>query len=317
MVCRWWWEFSSLHSVVSDSLQPHELQHARPPCPSPTPGVHSNSHSSSQWCHPAISSSVVPFSSCPQSLPASESFPMSQLFTWGGFSFSIIPSKEHTGLISFRMDWLDLLAVQETQESSPTPQFKIINSLALSFLHSPTLTLIHDFKTLLFDSVNSRILKVYIPYFIIFYYFPETSVVFKCKSFLVSLWNKSKYVSCQNKAKCNTVLRNFIIANSDVWSTQANKIHKHILIIQKQWATGKLPQSLESFPLPWSLKVLQTLKQIYYSTWPGKKTNHFFFFEKLKQIRKWKLCSLSCIYVTEQDPMGPSPIVSALAPLWR
>ena len=71
-------------SVVSDSLRPHELQHARPPCPSPTPGVHSNSRPSSQWCHPAISSSVIPVSSCPQSLPASGSFPMSQLFTWGG-----------------------------------------------------------------------------------------------------------------------------------------------------------------------------------------------------------------------------------------
>ena len=71
-------------SVVSDSLQPHEPQHARPPCPSPTPRVHSNSCLSSQWCHPAISSSVVPFSSCPQSLPASGSFLMSQLFTWGG-----------------------------------------------------------------------------------------------------------------------------------------------------------------------------------------------------------------------------------------
>ena len=67
-------------SVMSDSLGPHELQHARPPCPSPTPGVHPDSCPSSQWCHPAISSSVIPFSSCPQSLPASESFPMSQLF---------------------------------------------------------------------------------------------------------------------------------------------------------------------------------------------------------------------------------------------
>ena len=73
-------------SVVSDSSRPHELQHARPPCPSPTPGVHSDSRPSSQWCHPAISSSVVPFSSCPQSLPASESLPMSQLFAWGGQS---------------------------------------------------------------------------------------------------------------------------------------------------------------------------------------------------------------------------------------
>ena len=80
-------QFSSVQSsrlVVSDSLRPHELQHARPPCPSPTPGVHSNSCPSSWWCHPAISSSVIPFSSCPQSLPASESFPMSQLFSWGG-----------------------------------------------------------------------------------------------------------------------------------------------------------------------------------------------------------------------------------------
>jgi len=76
-------------SVVSNSLQPHELQHARPPCPSPTPGVHSDSRLSSQWCHPAISSSVIPFSSCPQSLPASESFPMSQLFAWGGQSTGV------------------------------------------------------------------------------------------------------------------------------------------------------------------------------------------------------------------------------------
>ena len=117
--------FSSVQfscSVMSDSLRPHEPQHARPPCPSPTPGVHPNSHPSSQWCHPAISSSVVPFSSCPQSLPASGSFHMSQLFTPGGqsigsFSFSISPSNEHSGLISFRMDWLDLLAVQGTLKS--------------------------------------------------------------------------------------------------------------------------------------------------------------------------------------------------------
>ena len=79
-------------SVVSDSLRPHELQHPRPPCPSPTPGVHSDSRPSSQWCHPAISSSVVPFSSCPQSLPASESFPMSQLFAWGGQSTGVSAS---------------------------------------------------------------------------------------------------------------------------------------------------------------------------------------------------------------------------------
>ena len=101
-------------SVVSDSLQPHESQHARPPCPSPTPGVHSDSHSSSQWCHPAISSSVIPFSSCPQALSASESFPMSQLFTWGGQNIgvsalaSFLPKKsqgwssEWTGWISLQ-----------------------------------------------------------------------------------------------------------------------------------------------------------------------------------------------------------------------
>ena len=76
-------------SVVSNSLQPHESQHARPPCPSPTPGVHSNSRPSSPWCHTAISSSVGPFSSCPQSLPASESFPMNQRFTWGGQSTGV------------------------------------------------------------------------------------------------------------------------------------------------------------------------------------------------------------------------------------
>ena len=75
---------------MSDFLRPYESQHARPPCPSPSPGVHSNSCSSSRWCHPAISSSVVPFSSCPQSLPASESFPMSQFFAWGGQSTGVI-----------------------------------------------------------------------------------------------------------------------------------------------------------------------------------------------------------------------------------
>ena len=80
----------SLSRVLS--LRPHELQHARPPCPSPTPRVHSNSHPSSRWCHPAISSSVVPFSSGPQPLPASESFPMSQLFAWGGQSTGVSAS---------------------------------------------------------------------------------------------------------------------------------------------------------------------------------------------------------------------------------
>ena len=80
------------HSVMSDSLQPHELQHARPPCPSPTPGVYPNSCPLNRWCHPTISSSLSPFSSCPQSPPASESFPMSQLFIWGGQSIEVSAS---------------------------------------------------------------------------------------------------------------------------------------------------------------------------------------------------------------------------------
>ena len=115
-VCRWHDIRSDQisRSVVSDSLQPHESQHARPPCPSPTPGVHSDSRPSSQRCHPASSSSVVPFSSCPQSLPASESFPMSQLFAWSGQSTgvsalaSFLPKKsqgwssEWTGWISLQ-----------------------------------------------------------------------------------------------------------------------------------------------------------------------------------------------------------------------
>ena len=84
-------QFSSI-SRSCPTLRPHESQHTRPPCPSPSPRVHPNSRASSRWCHPAISSSVVPFSSCPQSLPASESFPMSQLFTWGGQSIGVSAS---------------------------------------------------------------------------------------------------------------------------------------------------------------------------------------------------------------------------------
>ena len=119
--------FSSVQfsrSVVSDSLRPHELQHARPPCPSPTPRVYPNSCPSSRWCHPAISSSVIPFSSCLQPLPASGSFLMSQLFAWGGQSIgvsasaSVLPMNTQdwsplgwTGWISY------LLAVQGTLKS--------------------------------------------------------------------------------------------------------------------------------------------------------------------------------------------------------
>ena len=112
--------FSSC-SVLSASLQPHELQHSRPPYPSPTPGVHPNPCPLSRWYHPTISPSVVPFSSCPPSFPASGSFQMSQLLALGGqsmsFSFNISPSNEHSGLISLRMDWLDLLVVQGTLKS--------------------------------------------------------------------------------------------------------------------------------------------------------------------------------------------------------
>ena len=115
------WSVQFSRSVVSNSLRPHESQHARPPCPSPTPGVHSDSRPSSQGCHPAISSSVIHFSSCPQSLPASV-FPNESTLhmrwpKYWSFSFSISLSKEHPGLISFRMEWLDLLAVQGTLKS--------------------------------------------------------------------------------------------------------------------------------------------------------------------------------------------------------
>ena len=111
-------QFSSVHfsrSVISDSLWPHESQHAKLPCPSPTPGVHSNLRPSSWWCHPAISSSVVPFSSCPQSLPASESFPMSQLFTWGGQSTGVSASasflpKNTQGWST--LEWTDWISLQ-------------------------------------------------------------------------------------------------------------------------------------------------------------------------------------------------------------
>ena len=136
---------------MSDSLRPHEPQHTRPPCPSPISGVHPNPRPLSQWCHPTISFSVIPFSSCPPS-----TFPSIRVFSnesalhirWAkyrSFSFSISPSTEYSGLISFRMDWLYLLAVQGTlQESYPAPQFKSISSSMLSFLYSPTLTFIHD-----------------------------------------------------------------------------------------------------------------------------------------------------------------------------
>ena len=143
--------FSSVQfscSVVSDSLWSYESQHTRPPCPSPTPGVHSNSCPSSRWCYPAISGSVIPFSSCPQTLPTSGSFPVSQLFAWGGQSIGI--SALASVLPVNTQDWSPLgwtgwISLQSKGLSrSSTPQFKSINSSVLNFLHSPTLTSIHD-----------------------------------------------------------------------------------------------------------------------------------------------------------------------------
>ena len=137
-------------SVVSNSLRPNESQHARPHCPLPTPGVHSDSRLSSPWCHPAISSSVIPFC-CPQSLPASESFPVSQLFASGGqstgasASASFLPKKSQGWSPSEWTGWISLQS-KDSQESSPIPQFKSTNSSALSFLHNPTLTSIHDHR---------------------------------------------------------------------------------------------------------------------------------------------------------------------------
>ena len=135
--------FSSVQfsrSVVSNSLQPHESQHARPPCPSPTPGVYSDSRPSSQWCHPAISSSVGPFSSCPQSLPVSDSFPLSQVFAWSGQSTGVsasatfLPKKsqgwspsEWTGWISMQSKGLSRVfsntTVQKHQFFGAQPSF--------------------------------------------------------------------------------------------------------------------------------------------------------------------------------------------------
>ena len=136
-------------SVVSNCLWPHEPQHARPPCPSSTPRVQPNPSPLSRRCHPTISSSVVPFSSYLQSFPASGSFPMSQLFIWGGQSTGVSASQS---VLSMNIqDWSPLgwtgwiyCSPRDSQESSPTPQFKSINSSALSFLHNPTLTSIHD-----------------------------------------------------------------------------------------------------------------------------------------------------------------------------
>ena len=139
-----------IHSVVSNSLWPHQSQHARPPCPSPSPGVHSNSRPSSLWCHPAISSSVVPFSSCPQSLPASGSFPISQLFTWDGQSTgvsalaSFLPKKsqgwsllEWTGWISLQSKGLSRVLQHHSSKASIL-QHSAFFTVQLSYLYMTT-----------------------------------------------------------------------------------------------------------------------------------------------------------------------------------
>ena len=145
-------QFSSVqfsHLVVSDSLRPHELQHARPPCPSPTTGVHPTSCTLSQWCHPTISPSVIPFSSCPQSLPASGSFQMNQLFTSGGQSIgvpasaSVLPMNTQDWPPLGWTGWISLQSKGLSRVFSSTTDQRI-NSSALSFLYSPTLISIYD-----------------------------------------------------------------------------------------------------------------------------------------------------------------------------
>ena len=134
------------HQVMSNSLWSHGLQHTRPPCPSPSPGVCSSSCPLNEWCRPTISSSVALFSCLSLSQHQSPFQWISSLHQvakdWS-FSFSSSPSGEHSGLISFRIDWFDLLAVQGTLESS-APQFESISSSALSLLYVPTLTSMHD-----------------------------------------------------------------------------------------------------------------------------------------------------------------------------
>ena len=137
-------------SVVSDSLWSHGLQHPSLPCPSPIPEACSNSCSLSQWCHPTISSSVIHFSACLQSFPASGSFLMSQLFAfrwpeYWSFSFSISPSNECSGLISFRIDWFDLLAARGTLRSLLQHHSLKVSILWCSAFFSSTLTSIHDY----------------------------------------------------------------------------------------------------------------------------------------------------------------------------
>ena len=138
------------HSVVSNSLQPHVLQHTRPPYPSSTTGAYSNSCPLSWWCHPIISSSVVPFSSCLQSFPASGSFPMGQFFASGGQSIGVSPSVLPMNIQDwFPLGWTGWVSLQSKRLSrvffNTTVQNHQFVSTMISFLYSPTLTSIHDY----------------------------------------------------------------------------------------------------------------------------------------------------------------------------
>ena len=153
--------FSSVQfsrSVMSNSLHPHELQHARPPCPSPTPGVHSNSRPSNWWCHPAISSSVVPFSSCLQSLPASESFPMSRLFAWGGQSASF--------LLKNTQDWSPLewtslgFSIYKIMSSTNKDTFTSSFQIGMAFISFSCLIALARTSSTMFKRSNRRVILV-------------------------------------------------------------------------------------------------------------------------------------------------------------
>ena len=173
-------------SVVSDAFRPHELQHARPPCPSPTPGVHSNSRPLSHWCHPAISSSVIPFSSCPQSLPASESFPMSQLFTWDSQSTGV------SALASFlpknTQDW----------SLSEWTGWIFLQSKGLSRVFSNTTVQKHQFSSAQLSSQsNSHIHTWLLEKTIALYqngYWLNKPVCFTCGNVLLSYVNETMYL---------------------------------------------------------------------------------------------------------------------------
>ena len=193
---------------MSNSLWPHVLQHARLPWLSPSPRPCSDSCPLSQWCHPTISSSFSPFS-CLQSFPASVfSNESAVCIRWPkcwSFNFSISPSNDYSGLISFKTDWFDLLAVQGTLKSSPTPQFKSINSSAFSFPYGPTLTSIHDYwKNDSFDCVGlcrqSNVL--------VFNTLPRFVIAFlpRCKCLLISwLQSPSAVILEPKKIKSVTV----------------------------------------------------------------------------------------------------------------